>query len=448
MQIVCLLTHVVLCCLLQSTGTPEDEGNAHLYEIRPTAIHAEEIDVPEPTPQAVSFHESGHWIWLCLKLWSIAVPFLLFVTSASARLRTWSIKWGRHRLPAGLLFGVAYLALTTLLALPINYLIGFVRMHMYGLSHESLASWAIDEAKELALLAALACPGFVVVNWLIGRLPKTWWLACGVLSLPVIVALTLAAPVWIDPLFHEFHGMKDKALEARILQLAARAGIDVDRVFEVDMSRKTTSVNAYVTGLLGTKRIVLWDTLLEKLEPSEVLSVMGHEMGHFVLNHVVQGVLLASLLVTIGLGLTHMAATGVLPRLAPLSRVSQLSDFGALPLLISVGSVVGLALVPLGYAYSRHIEREADRFSLELLRDNAAAARAFVSLQRENLGYPRPGAFYQILRSTHPSLGERVDFCNNYRPWERGEPLRYGDLIQAQPHKNGSVIPRGVEPHL
>src|SRR5262249_42604129 len=158
-----------------------------------------------------------------------------------------------------------------------------------------------------------AVPGFLIIYALIKKFRRTWWLWSGTLSLPVSLFLALVAPIWIDPLFNEFRPMRDKAVEAQILGLARRTGINVDRVFEVGMSRKTGTVNAYVTGLLGTKRIVLWDTLLEKLEPAQVLSVMGHEMGHYVLNHVFQGTLVVGGLVTLGLGIVHHLATRILP---------------------------------------------------------------------------------------------------------------------------------------
>jgi Zn-dependent protease with chaperone function len=276
----------------------------------------------------------------------------------------------------------------------------------------------------------LAVPALAVVYGLMRRNPRRWWIAAGLLAAPVLFFLALIKPIWIDPLFDEFGPMRDKQLESRILKVAARSGIDADRVYEVAASRKTRAVNAYVTGLLGTKRIVLWDTLIDRLEPDQVVSVMGHEMGHYVLNHVLQGVVLGSLLILAGLALVSALANRIIARWGPRLRIECISDPAGLPLLAIVAEIVFLVLAPVGFAYSRHIERESDRFSLELLRDNQAAARSFVSLADTNLGFPRPGWAYTLLRATHPSLGDRIDFCNEYKPWQTGQPMVYGHLMR------------------
>ncbi len=403
----------LLACAAQVAAAPPTGG--------PTAA----VSVPEPTPQAVRFHHTGNLWWLASRAWSITVPLALALSGLGARLRDWAWKRGRNWLGAGLLFVVAYLVVVNLIHLPLGAYLGFVRPRAYGLSNQSFVDWLVDEGKEFGVTLAVAVPAFFAVYGLIARFPKRWWLACGLLALPAIAFLALVAPVWIDPLYNEFRPMRDKALEARILALAARCGIDVDRVFEVDMSRKTSAVNAYVTGLWGTKRIVLWDTLIAKLEPDQVAAVMGHEMGHYVLNHVWQGVLVVSLLSLLGLYLAHRILAWLIPRWAHRTRVRGLDDFASLPLLVAAALALNLLLAPVGYAFSRHMEHEADQFSLELTRDNRAAATSFVALQRENLGYPRPGWLYQVVRSTHPSLGERVDFANAYAPWKRGEPPRF-----------------------
>jgi Zn-dependent protease with chaperone function len=203
-------------------------------------------------------------------------------------------------------------------------------------------------------------------------------------------------------------------------------------VYEVDKSVDTKAVNAYVIGLLGTKRIVLWDTLLEKLPEKEVLFIMGHEMGHYVLGHVVQGILVASGLVVITLLFVHLASGPILRLFALRFGFNRLSDIASLPLVIFLVNFALLFVMPVGLAFSRHVEHEADRFGLEITKDNEAAAKSFVALQKENLGVPRPNWLYEIWRGSHPSLGDRIDFCNGYRPWDTGEPLRYGYLFRSK----------------
>jgi Zn-dependent protease with chaperone function len=232
-------------------------------------------------------------------------------------------------------------------------------------------------------------------------------------------------PVWVDPLFNRYLPMQDKALEARILTLAERAGIHGSRVYQVNKSVDTKAVNAYVTGVGATKRIVLWDTILGKLEPDQVLFVTAHEMGHFVLRHTLAFVLGAAMLTTMSLYLVHRVAGRLIARFSGRFGFHQLSDVASFPLLLLLGSVVSLVVTPAVLAFNRYQEREADRFALEITRGNRAAATTFVRLQQENLTVPRPGPLYQLWRGSHPSLGNRVDFANHYRPWEQAEKLRY-----------------------
>jgi STE24 endopeptidase len=202
-------------------------------------------------------------------------------------------------------------------------------------------------------------------------------------------------------------------------------------VFEVNKSEDTETVNAYVGGLLGTKRIVLWDTLLTKLDRDQVLVVMGHEMGHYVLGHIWTLLALLCALVFVTLYAVHLSLGFLIQRYSHRFGFVKPSDIASLPLLVLLFSVFSLAGQPLALAYTRHIEREADRFGLEITRANHAMATAFTILQHENLEHPHPGLFHVLWRSWHPSIAERIEFANRYRPWETGQPLTYADAFRA-----------------
>jgi Zn-dependent protease with chaperone function len=252
----------------------------------------------------------------------------------------------------------------------------------------------------------------------------------GLAAIPLIVLISLVQPIWIDPLFNAFGPMKNQALEADILRLAERAGIEGSRVFEVAKSEDTKTVNAYVAGVGGTKRIVLWDTILAKLNRGQLLFVMGHEMGHYVLNHVWKLVAILSVLIMAALYGVHRTAGWSITRYRARFGFHELSDVASLPLVILLFNVGTLIVLPVALAASRHFEHEADRFGLEITQDNHSAATGFVVLQQENLGVPRPGTLYKLWRASHPVLGDRIDFSNDYRPWERNEPLVYADRLK------------------
>lgn len=387
------------------------------------------VAVPEPSEKAMRYYRSGNVLWWIATAWGFAVPALLLWTGVSARLRTWAERWGRRWFLVLVLYFILFSAVTFLLDLPLAFYAGYVRQHAYDLSNQTLGKWVSDALKGL-MVGTIAGGLFLWIPYLLLRKsPRRWWLYSGLLSVPVVALILLVSPLWIEPLFNKFGPMKDKALEARILGLAERAGIAGGEVYEVEKSVDTKMVNAYVSGFGETKRIVLWDTLLQKLEPDQVVFVMGHEMGHYVLHHIPKTIAILGALIVAGLWGVHRSARGLLDRHAGRFGFSRLDDVASLPLILLLLNVFFFALAPAVLAYSRWQEHEADRFGLEITTDNRACGEGFVRLQQENLSNPRPGALFKLWRASHPPLGERIDFCNGYHPWTSGAPLRYGELF-------------------
>jgi STE24 endopeptidase len=388
------------------------------------------VVVPSPSEKAVRYYTSGNYIWVAEQVLAIVLPILLLFTGLSARLRTLSAGLAHGRFyPTLVIYFVLLSLLLFLVELPLSFYVGFVREHAYGLSTQRFGKWLGDACKGLGVGLLIGALVLWVPYWLLARSPQRWWLWTGLLALPFYTLVLLIGPLWIAPLFNKFGPMKDKAVEAMVLDTARRAGVEGARVFEVDKSVDTKKVNAYVTGVGSSKRIVLWDTLLGKLKPAETRFVVAHELGHYVLGHVRSTVLVSSLLTVLGLFAAHLLSGFLLTRFGARMGFSQLSDIASLPMLMLLLALFSLAITPAALAFSRYHEREADRFALELTHDNHAAATAFVALQQENLAVPRPGWLYKVFRASHPPIGERVDFMNRYRPWEHGRPGRYQEDI-------------------
>jgi len=389
------------------------------------------VSVPAPSEKALRHYRSGNVLWAIDTLWGLLVPALLLFTGVSARMRNAAGAIGRNWFFTVAVYGILFVLVTAVLSLPLGYYEDFVRPHAYGLSDQTAAKWWTDQALGLAV----GCIGIAFLLWipflLLRKSPRRWWLYSGLAAFPLLVLILFITPIWIDPLFNKFGPMKDKALESQILALAGRAGIEGSRVYEVDKSVDTKTVNAYVNGFGGSKRIVLWDTILAKLSPPEVLFAMGHEMGHYVLGHTWQLVLLGTALALFGAWVIHLTSGELIARYRDRFGFSELADVASLPLMALLFGLISLVLSPAILAFSRHVEHEADRFGLEITRDNHDCATAFVKLQQENLSNPRPGLLYKLWRADHPTLGERIDFCNEYRPWEAGQPLRYGDKLRG-----------------
>lgn len=398
--------------------------------VAPQAAPAGPVAVPEPTEKALRYYRSGIALWLLEIAWGIAIPLVFLFTGFSARIRNVARGIGRKWFFTIALYLVLFSILSFLIDLPLSYYEEFVREHAYGLSNQTFSKWMGDSLKSLGVGVVMS----VVFGWVpfffLKKSPRRWWLYTGLMAIPFLCLVLLIAPIWIEPLFNKFGPMQNKDLETKILTLAQRSGIEGGRVFEVNKSVDTNAVNAYVTGIGATKRIVLWDTIIAKLTPSELLTVMGHEMGHYALGHVPKTIAFASLVILLTLYLAHLSADGMIRRWRERFGFEQLSDVAALPLLILLTNVFSLVVNPALLGYSRHNEHEADRFALEITKDNHAMATAFVKLQAENLGVPRPNPILVFFRASHPTLGDRIDFANDYKPWERGEPLRYGGVFK------------------
>ena len=388
------------------------------------------VAAPEASAKALRYYQTGNVLWVVENLWGLIVPIALLFTGFSARMRDLARRIGRKWLFAVVVYAILFTLVTFALDLPLSYYTEFVRQHAYGLSNQTLGKWVSDTL--MSLMVSLIALSVVVpgVYFFLKKSPRRWWLWSSVAAVPLIVLMMLIAPIWVAPLFNKFGPMKDKVLEAQILALADRAGIEGGRVFEVDKSVDTKAVNAYVNGFGQTKRIVLWDTIIAKLDRRELLFVMGHEMGHYVLGHIPRLIVLVSLLILGSLYASHRTAGRIMRRWSQRIGFSELSDVASLPLIMLLAGVFSLIANPVAMAYSRSMEHQADRFGLEITRDNHAAATAFVKLQTENLGNPRPGWLYKLWRSSHPPIGERIDFCNSYRPWRTDEPLAYERLFK------------------
>jgi STE24 endopeptidase len=374
------------------------------------------VVVPPPSDRAVRYHRSGNVIWVVEQVLGLALPAALLWSGLSAALRAIAARAARGHFYPTL---VVYLALLSLLLsivqLPLTYYVGYAREHAYGLSDQRLGKWAADQVKGFIVGLIVGAAVLWVPYRLLAASPAHWWIWTGLLALPFFVLVLLVTPVFIAPLFNKFGPMNDKGLEAEVLAVAARAGVEGARVFEVQKSVDTKKVNAYVTGVGKTKRIVLWDTLLARLTPRQTRFVVGHELGHYVLHHVWLNIAISAGLTIAGLYGVHRTADLLLVRFADRFGFTTIADIASMPLLMLLLSVFAALITPALLALSRHHERAADQFGLDLIGDKQAAASAFVALQEQNLAVPRPGWLYKVFRASHPPIGERVDFVNAYR---------------------------------
>jgi Zn-dependent protease with chaperone function len=388
------------------------------------------VIVPEASPEAMSYYNSGNLLWIVNQAWSFIVPLLFLFTGFSGRLGAFAQKVGKNWFLTVLTYLVVYVVLNQIFDLPLAYYAGFAREHAYGLSTQTFSGWVnnwlIGSAISLVFTLAFVWIFFLLLK----KSPKKWWMYSSIVAVAIVFFLSFIQPVWIDPLFNKFGPMNNKELEGDILSLASRAGIEDGRVYEVDKSAETKTLNAYVVGFGKTNRIVLWDTTIARMSTNEILFVMGHEMGHYVLHHMWWGLAFFACVITAVLYLTSKSVGYLFRIYKKKFGFEHLYNIASLPLFILVINFFTFFTAPIDNYLSRTLEHNADTFGLEITRDNQAAGDAFVVLQQDNLANPRPGLLYKIWRCSHPPLAERVEFCNTYCPWAEGKPLKYGKFFE------------------
>jgi STE24 endopeptidase len=388
------------------------------------------VAVPEPSELAMRYYNSGNVLWIVEQVWSVAVMVVLLATGFSAAMRNVAKRIARNWFFTIVVYFILFTILTAVIDLPLSYYTEFVRQHAYGLSNQTFGKWFGDSLKSLALACMIGPLVIWVPYLLLRKSPRRWWLYTAMALMPFILLANLVAPIWIAPLFNKFEPMQDKQLESKILAMADRAGIEGSRVYEVNKSVDTKTLNAYVAGVFATKRIVLWDTILKRMNERELLFVMGHEMGHYVLGHVWQGMAFTAVFLLASLYVAYRTADAVIARYRERFGFTTLADVASLPLLLLLFAGFGLVATPVELAYTRHVEHEADRFGLEITQTSHSAGTAFVKLQQDALANPRPGLLFKLWRESHPPLGERIDFVNEYHPWRTQQPLVYGDRFR------------------
>ena len=434
-----MLGRPLAALLLALVLSPLPASSAHAQGMSPDRVVAAPADsVPTGTrdylaearaaftPENRQYQRIRVGLALLSPLASIAIGLLLLFTGVAQRMRDLANARAKGLWARVLVFFTLYSLIMAIVLLPLDWYSGYALEHRFALSNQSLGDWALDQGKAFAFqVVAVGVLPLLALAWrIVASHPRRWWLWLSLGALPVSTAIVLLQPLVFDPLFNKFTRLHDATLRAQILALAARADIPARDVFEVDMSTKTKKVNAYVSGFGASQRIVLWDTTLQRMRRDEILFVMGHEMGHYVLHHIWQGLAWVALGSFAVLWLTAWFVRALLGRFGGRWGVHAVGDLAAMPLVFAMLAWVNWLGAPVSNLISRGIEHEADVFALELTHDNDAGARSFLVLAEGNRSDPEPSVWVKWLLFTHPPLGDRIRFALDYRPWERGEKNR------------------------
>ncbi len=348
---------------------------------------------------------------------SVLVVIFLF-----CGLLAWYVLWidrlGLPFLPAGVLFFLLLYLAGELLSVPFALYFVFSIENKYGFNTMTARLWVADFFKAtglsiVLLVVVLGC-ALLIVAWS----PGFWWFWVWCLMLVFTLFITYISPYVIEPLFNKFTPVEDAGLKDRIVDMASRAGIRVSRVLKMDASKRSRHTNAYFTGIGRTKRIVLFDTLLDRMVPSEVLAVLAHEIGHWKRKHLLKGLVVTEIASFVGLfAAYHAIGSGYPARLfgAPGDNL-----FANMVVTAFLFSMLSFFFKPLANAFSRRLEREADRFSCDLQGEPATMISVLVKLSKDNLSNLYPHPLYALINYSHPPVLDRIHYIRDYCAGKEG----------------------------
>lgn len=368
------------------------------------------------------------WLGLLGFAWQVAALLIVLRCRLAARFRDCAEHISTSRFAQAAVFAPPLVLALAIFALPLR-MYGHHVSFACGISVQRWGSWFLDWTKNLSLNVLLAIFLVTLLYFVIRGSPRRWWFYFWLVSLPLTVLLVFVQPLIVDPMFNRFEPLatKDPELTASLEQMVQRAGENIppERIFWMRASEKTNALNAYVTGVGASKRIVVWDTTIAKMNTRQVVTVAGHEMGHYVLNHVYKGLAFsfAGLFVAFYLGFHSIG--WVLRRWGKAWGIRGVDDLASLPAFLLLLSILAFAANPISNGVSRYIEHQADQYALEvthgLIPDQGqVAAQAEQILGEVDLSDPDPNPVDVFLFYTHPPTADRIRFELTYDPWAKG----------------------------
>ena len=353
-----------------------------------------------------AYFEGGYWLILWDFLYGVAIALVLLNLRWSAAMRDFAERITRFKPLQTFVYWVEYLLLTSVLGFPLAVYEGYFREHKYGLATQTFGPWMGDQLKGLVIALILGGIIVVVLFALVRRLPRTWWIWGAIVTMAFVTFVGLIAPVYLIPVFNKVTPLDDPKITTPILSMARANDIPAKNVYQMDASKQTTRMSANVSGLGSTLRITLNDNLLRRGSPDEIQSVMGHEMGHYVLNHVYKGLEFLLIVIVVGFALLRWSLQWCLARWGEKWQIRGIGDPAVLPLVVLLGSIFFFILTPVMNTETRTMEHEADMFGLNASRQPDGFAQAAIHLGEYRK--MKPGPVEEWVFFDHPSGYNRI----------------------------------------
>ena len=368
---------------------------------------------PAVVARADAYFEGGYWLQLWNFLLGLAVALVLLGRRRSARVRDWAQRVGRKGFVRDAIYGGCFSVAGWLLSLPLTIYQGYFREHAYGMATQTFGPWFVEQLQALAVSTMAIALAVGVLYPVIRRTGERWWLWATVTSVGLSMLALLIAPVWIDPLFNTYKPVENGEVRNAVLALAQADGVPVNNIYEFDASRQTTRVSANVSGIFGSAAVRLNDNLLRRTSLPEIRGVMGHELGHYVLNHIYKMIAEFGLIFLAGFLVARWFMDRALARYGGRFGLLGVGDVASLPLLVAVLSAFMFLMTPVTNTIIRTQEIEADRFGLNLAREPHGEAEVILKLTEYRK--PDPGPIEEWIFFDHPSTRFRIHDAMRWR---------------------------------
>jgi STE24 endopeptidase len=387
------------------TVPPEAQPSANFSVDAATEAYLAQIPAASKS-RSDSYFEGGYWMILWDFLYGAILLMLFLNLGWSAVIRNLAERLTRFKPLQTMIYWTEFMAISTVLSFPLTVYESFSREHKYGLATQTFAPWMGDQLKTFAVNLILGAIVVTVLFGIVRWLPRTWhvWGAIAVFLFTILASLI--APIFIFPLFNKITLLDDPKVTQPILSMARANGIPAHDVYRIDASKQSTRMSANVSGFGKTMRITLNDNLLRRGSPEEIQSVMGHEMGHFVMNHVYKGILFDLVEIVVFFAFLRWTLNWSLARWHGKWQIRDVGDTAVLPLVLLVGSIFSFVFTPIDNTFTRTQEHEADMFGLNASRQPDGFAQAAI-----HLGEYRkmsPGPIEEWIFFDHPSGRNRI----------------------------------------
>jgi len=384
---------------------PEAQPSAHFDAVAATNAYMAQIPA-DKTARSNAYFEGGYWLILWDFLYGVIVALILLNLRWSAKMRDLSERVTRFKPVHTFVYWLQYLVLTSVLIFPLTVYEGYFREHKYGLATQTFGPWLGDQLKALGVGLVLGGLLVVVLFGIVRRLPRTWWIWGSVVTILFTIFGVLIAPVYIVPIFNKVTRLDDPKVVDPILSMARANGIPAKDVYTMDASRQSTRMSANVSGFANTMRITLNDNLLRRGSPEEIQAVMGHEMGHYVMNHIYKFIMFNAIETVLFFALLYWGLGWSLQRWGEKWQIRSVGDTAVVPLVVLLALAYGFVTTPIDNTMIRTQEKEADMFGLNAARQPDGFAQAAIHLGEYRKMNPAP--IEEFIFFDHPSGRNRI----------------------------------------